>query len=385
MAISNPITIRRQAGGGGGLPSWVPAPGTFANVSLNRPVDVHPCPAGNCPYIGSSGLNAAFNLWTSGAIAPELGALGSYVCWGGGHAGGSGNNVFRWDISGRLWSSMGAPSLYGDSNVDTNGALPDGKPAAPHTYQTLGIRPSASGGGTYGSLISAGLPACDINGNGRFARWWQFNLNGATWSHFIDSSGIPAGALTQKCMVQEPNGNMWWFGGGDVNIRRVSLSGAITAYSVNINSDNYIVGGVIPGSRIIALHGILGSVQTRLYNLPNIEAGQTGSSAAKTISTTGTPGQADGSLEWVPEVGGFASIVWNSPSTIRWLKPSNVNDPWNSTWAWSSESFTGAGGATAAACQNGAHGRLKWVPAVKCLLWAPNVTNYMQAYRPAGT
>lgn len=382
MAQSNAFSVTVQTGG---LPAWVPSPGTFANVSTNRPQDVNPCPASNCAYSGTSGLNSAFECWTSGAFAPELGSLGSYVCWGGGHRGGSGNNVFRYDLATRLWSSMGTPSPYSDASVDSNGALPDGKPAAPHTYHTLGIRSVAGGGGANGSLISATLPACDINGNGRFARWWQFNFATATWSHFIDSSGIPAGALTQKCMVQEPTGNMWWFGGGDVNIRRVTQAGAITGYGVNINSDAYIVGGVIPGTRILALHGILGSTQTRLYNLPNIEAGQTGGTASKTISPSGTAGPGAGSLEWVPEVGGFANIVYNSPNTIRWLKPSNVNDPWNSSWAWTSESFSGAGGASANSTINEAHGRLKWVPAVKCLLWAANASNYMQAYRPAGT
>lgn len=337
--------------------------------------------------MGSSGTNAAFDAWVSGAFAPELGALGSYVNWGGGHRAGTANNVFRWDVSTRYWSSMGTPSPYDYPSIDSIGALPDGRPAAPHTYQTLAILSSANGGGANGSLISAGLPAVDGNGNGRMQRWWRFNLSTAVWSQFLNSSSIQSGTLTQKCLVQEPNGNMWWFGGGYLSqIYRVTPAGAVTGYGIECNTDATFVGGVVPGSRIIVLHNpLLSSPGPWVFNLANIESGATGATALRKLTYTGTAGPSDGSLEWVPDVGGFANIVSSSPSTIRWLKPSNVNDPWNSSWAWNTETFTGAGGATPQACSNGALGRLKWAASIKCLLWAPNVDDYMQAYRPAGT
>lgn len=368
-------------------PAWVPAPGTFANVSLNVPQDVHPCPTADCVYIGSSALNAAFNAWTGGTFAPELGALGSYLCWGGGHLAGYANNVFRYDVATQLWSSMKTPSAYaGSANIDSNGAFPDGTPAPPHTYHTFGILSSADGGGDNGSMIAATQPAVMDNADSRDTRWWRFDLETATWSVFIDSSGIAGGTLSQKCMVQEPNGNMWWFGAGYLpNIRRVTPAGSITSYGVDVNSNGDAVGGVAGATRMLVLHGLGDGVPTRIFDLAAIEGGATGASAHKPTAASGTAGPVAGSLEWVPEVGGFANIEWSSPATIRWLKPSNPADPWGSTWAWSAETFTGAGGATAQACSNGAFGRLKWVDAVKCLLWAPNVDDPMQVYRPAGT
>ncbi len=387
MAISNPITIRRQAGGGGGLPSWVPAPGTFRDVSTNMPTNVNPCPADNCVYSGSSHQNAAFDTWTSGVFAPELGALGSYVTWGGGHLGGSGNEVYRFDLATQLWSRMGNPSPYSPTQSLTSaGAFPDGTPAPPHTYHTLGIRSSANGGGAYGSLISATQPAVDSIGNARTGAWWQFNFATETWSQFINSSGIPAGSITTKTMVQEPGSHFWWFGGGDVsNIHRVTQAGAITSYGLGINTGNDFCGGVIPGTRFLVLRGTFSSEQTWIYNLAQVEAGQTGANARKQISPSGTQGAGSSSLAWNPDVQGFASIVDTSPTQVRWLKPSNPADPWNSSWAWTTETFSAAGGASARSVSTENHGRFVYAPTIKSHIWATLATNRAQAYRPAGT
>lgn len=373
---------------GDGLPAWVPAAGTFADVSLNEAADVNPCPASNCTYSGTGGVNAAFDSWTSGIFAPELGALGSYVCWGGGHGAGSANNVFRFDLSTRLWSSMGTPSNYSGDDIDSIGALPDGKPGAPHTYHTLGIRSSANGGGTYGSLISAGLPGIsNVDGGGRFARWWQFDFETETWSQFFDSSGINEGSLTSKTMVQEPGSHFWWFGSGYLEqVVRVTQAGSITTYSgVDLNTGGEYCGGVVPGTRIAVLHGNFGATETWLFDLAAIEASATGSSARKQVSTTGTAGGGGSSLAWNPDVQGFASINDASPTTVRWLKPSNPSDPWGSTWAWTAETLSAAGGASTRSVPTGNQGRFVYAPTIKCHLWATLATVAAQAYRPAGT
>lgn len=367
-----------------GLPSWAPAPGTFANVSTNVPADVNPCPGGGCVYTGSSGVNAAFDTYTGGVFAPELGSLGSYVTWGGGHMGGSGNEVYRFDLATQLCIRMGTPSPYSPTQSLTSaGAFPDGKPSPPHTYNTLGIRSSANGGGAAGSLISAGLPAVDENGNGRWGAWWQFNFATEVWSQFINSSGIDVGSLTAKCMVQEPDSHFWWFGGGNVSrITRVTQAGIITDYGVGVNTGGAFCGGVVPGTRILVLHGAFSSTQTRLFHLANIEAGITGANATKTVSTTGTAGSGNSSLSWNPDVQGFASINNSNPAQVMWLKPSNPADPWNSTWAWTTETFTGAGGAVTRTVPTSGRGRFVYAPAIKSHIWSALATQRVQAYRP---
>jgi hypothetical protein len=375
-----------------GLPSWVPSPGTFADASTNLPSAVDPCPAGGCVYTRVSGQAAVFTAWTSGTYASELGSLGSYVTWGGGHTAYDGNEVYRCDLNTRLWSRMGSPSLYSQASnpVDSTGAFPDGKPAPPHTYQTLGILPSSSGGGTSGSLIQACQPAMDDGGIGRFSSWWRFDFAAQTWSRFVNSSAYTAstyvGTLSQKTMVQEPGSHCWWFGGGFTqSIYRVSPAGVITAYPVGINSGGALVGGVVPGPRILVLHGMFSGQATWIFDLAAIEAGGTTATASKRIFPTGTAGSNDGSMTWCPDVNGFACIDSASPTTVRWLKPSNPASPWDSTWAWTSETFTASGGAIARPRTNGANGCFVWAPAIKCFLWAAVRGAPLQVYRPTGT
>lgn len=368
------------------LPSWVPAPGTFADVSLNTPSDVNPCPNGGCAYSGTEGQPGVFVDWTSGAFAPELGPSGSYVCWGGGHKAYAGNEVYRWDVATRLWIRMGDPSRYNDlpGNIAADGSFPDGKPAAPHNYHTLGIRSSAFGGGPNGSLIQATLPACDANGNGRYAAWWQFNFATATWSKFIDSSGIPAGSLSFKTMVQEPGGPFWWFGGGYVNsIVRVTQSGAISKYNATINTGNYFSGGVV-GPRILALNGEFGrGIELRILNLAAVEAGGSDSTVWRIPNVTGTPAGGAHGLRWCPDLGRFAAMDGATPTKIYWLTP--PPDPWNGTWTWSTETMFAAEGAIPRSLVNGSHGRFVWCPEIRCFLWASAANAPMQAYRPRGT
>jgi len=369
------------------LPSWVPAPGTFADISLNAPSAVDPCSGGGCVYSGTSGQNSVFFVWTSGIYAPELGSMGSYVTWGGGHKAYAGNEVYRFDVATRLWSRMGSPSPYAeDTSLGNDGAFPDGKPMPPHTYQTLGIRSSANGGGPLGSLIQATLPACTTTGSGRFGAWWQFSFATETWSKFIDSSSIPVGTLSQKLMVQEPGGNFWWIGGGYLTqIARVSPTGAIKLYDISSNSTYYVCGGVMPG-RIMAVHGEWEStMRIRLFDLAAIEAGAATSSATKYITPSGTqPGKGSG-LQWCPDLGRFAALQSTSPTTIYWLTP--PADPWNGAWTWTTETMKPAGSATSRAIQdgNGSFNRFVWCPPIKSFLWATGRSAPMQAYRPLGT
>ena len=374
-----------------------PSAGTFADISANLASSVDPCPGGGCVYSGTQRQPAVFAVWTSGIFAPECGSLGSVIHWGGGHKAYSGNEVYRFDLATRLWSRLGNPSLYSDSpgNISSTGAFPDGKPAPPHSYQTLGILPSSAGGGTQGSLIQATLPAVDSNGNGRAGAWWKFNLATATWSQFIDSSSIPSGTLTSKLMVQEPNGNMWWLGGGWVdNIRRVTTAGTITSYGIwsNIDDSAGNCGGVVPSTRTMVTWGSSnGATRLRVFNLTSIESGQTAEGSAWKHVTPSGSGPASGTgMQWCPTLNRFAAKLSTSSAAIYWLTPSNPSDPWGSTWAWSTETLTAVGGATPqivhdGSSYNGSYNRFVWCPSVNCFIWAAGNTKPVQAFRPAGT
>lgn len=390
LVAAGASSVQTSCGGSTNPADWIPAPGTYKDVSLNVPRDAVPPATLGEPkpaYYFTGGPGNVFQAWTSGTFAPDLGTHGSYVCWGGGHNDYYGNEVYRFDVESRLWSRLGEPSPYGGSSIDSIGTFPDGKPAPPHSYQTLGYLSPANGGGANGSMIQATLPAVDLGGNGRDMRWWKFNLATRTWSQFINSSSIVAGNLSPKTMVQEPGGNFWWFGGGYVSkIARVTPAGAITSYGIEVNRSTYDGGGVVGNTRILVLHGVLVSgIETWLFNLPNIESGQTGGTAVKRIFPNGTPGGATDGLAWCPDRNAFASISSSSPATVRWLTPSNAAAPWNSDWVWTTETYAPVGGATPGPVPNGGFGRFVWVPAIKCHLWASGVDRRMQAYRPVGT
>ena len=384
----------------GGLPSA----GTFrelgTNVFLNStPQAVQDYVAGIGPmpvYYPPEGPNAILHAWTSGIYAPEFGAQGSYICWGGGHNSYSGNEIHRWDVATRLWSCVGTPSPYDDSQLIVGtGAFPDGKPGPSHNYSTLGIRNSANGGGASGSLVVAGLPGLYTSGNGEFAYWWQFNLATATWSKFpsdaspLNGSALPGGSISTRTMIQEPGSHFWWLGGGSPrSVTRVTQAGVATVFAAQTpNRNQGSVGGLVGSTRIMADHSVYETVGTAtcLYNLPNIEAGQTGASAVKILTTTGTPAAWNDSLTWVPDRNAFASISSISPTTIRWLTPSNSADPWNSSWTWTAETYTASGAVSDPGdAGNGSHGRARWVPAIKCLLWATRLNGKMIAFKPYG-
>ncbi len=374
--------------GTGDLPSWVPQPGTFANISLNLPssTGVYPCPAGGCVYVGSD--PQGFLTWTSGIYAPELGTMGSYVKFGGGHKGYAGNEVYRFDVATRLWSRMGNPSPYSDAagNIDQYGAFPDGKPAAPHNYQTMGIRFASSGGGTYGSLIQATVPACDENGSLRSGAWWQFDFAQQTWKRFIDSTGVDAGSYPHKLMAQEPTtGHFWWLGGGNTSkITRVTQTGVITAYAVEFYTQTYSSPAVVPGSRILAVNGWFetGQHELKLIDLALLEKGGTAATAIRRATVSGTPANGDSGLQWCPDRGAFAAMNSEEPTRIYWLTP--PTDLWSGTWKWSVETLAPAGGASAymitdGSSYTGSFNRFVWCPPIKSFLWATGRNNPVQA------
>ena len=360
----------------------IPAAGTFKEWSTNKPQDVFPTNDGS-GFWGGQGPVSVWSQWTSGMYAPDLGASGSYICWGGGHGSYGGNEVYRCDIATRLWSRLGNPSPYAPANIDSVGAYPDGKPTPPHNYQTLGYLSPANGGGTSGSLIQATIPAAGQSGYGNGMRWWKFNFATQTWSQFINSSTIQFGSSSPPLMVQEPNSHFWWLGSaGMASITRVTVAGAITQYGIGRNPNTYSIGGCVGSTRILCDHH---GYETWLYNLPNVEAGQTGATARKLISASGTPAGDSDSLTWVPDRNAFAAVRWQDARTVRWLTPLNAADPWNTSWSWTTETYTASGSVTVPASSgNGGYGRAVWCPPIKCLLWSGYSNQELLVIKPYG-
>jgi hypothetical protein len=160
-------------------PGQLPPPGTFVDVSLNTLKSA--APAG-WPGSDSGG---PFANWSGGMFAPDFGAAGGYVVYGSGHlAQGSplwaGVNVF--DFASRQWvmrsiptqailEPAGSPTAGYNEYFESVSSATSGHPYPPHTYGGLIYQPESLGGGTSGSLIRnafAGSPNAKAKAVHRF-------------------------------------------------------------------------------------------------------------------------------------------------------------------------------------------------------------------------
>lgn len=137
-------------------PAWVTllkAGQWSAVTSENKATDIDPKsdPAANPSYPGTpryegnSGYRSVWEAWTSGALAPDLGACGSILHFGGANDY-FGNAVVALNLCGGtsgapMWQRLSNP--YGGDIVlpRASGAFPNGTPVPPHTFDLLAYDP----------------------------------------------------------------------------------------------------------------------------------------------------------------------------------------------------------------------------------------------------
>lgn len=198
------------------LPSWAPAPGQFATVSIGTASAVDPCPARNCAYSGNNGFESIWLVWNGGAFAPTLGSLGSLLFFGGGHFAYDGNCVVAYDIAGRSWQLLSTPSNYntrtsGDSDtknvlVDQDGSFPDGTPFPNHTNMGCEFLPATAGGGPQGSYVFMGHDNTGVNVTRN--NLWLFDLSSRKWSRW--TMPVRLGDLCSVVYDSKRRG-LWWY------------------------------------------------------------------------------------------------------------------------------------------------------------------------------
>lgn len=168
------------------LPSFVPAPGTFAEFTLNKPSDV-------------GGYVAMLANWTGGAFVDDYGAMGAAVYHGGGEhfsypdKGG----VLALDCAERKYAMRCVPTITTHMGVAIGPTGPagsltnawgayadDGYPESKHTYNSLAQFPRAWGGGPMGSLVRVSHSGGDQNPIGQWPGLPPTNSYGlaATWA-----------------------------------------------------------------------------------------------------------------------------------------------------------------------------------------------------------
>lgn len=156
VACTALIVSYGTAGAAAPPPAWVTriAPGTWSAIAAeNTADDIDPKrdAATNQqfprtpPYEGNTGYLAVWEAWSGGAYAPEIGACGSILNFGGGPDY-RGNAVIALNVCGGssgapVWQRLSDPYNGPIKTSFANGAYPDGSPAPPHSFDLLTYDP----------------------------------------------------------------------------------------------------------------------------------------------------------------------------------------------------------------------------------------------------
>lgn len=152
------------------------APGHWMVLSENVLEDVNPCPDGDCPYRGNSGIRAVMGAWCGAAFATAWGTLGGLVVHGGGHQDYYGSEVYVFDVGTRLWERVSDPFDGGTADCDpTFGSYPDGSPCPGHTYDGVEYDPTTN------SFIVLNAERNNLGGS-TSGHPFAFDLDTRTWS-----------------------------------------------------------------------------------------------------------------------------------------------------------------------------------------------------------
>lgn len=382
----------------GPLPSWVPSPGTFSNISQNRLADV--APAG---YVLTDAAGPFAN-WSGGRYNPDYSALGGYVVAGSGHLP-TGEvcwscvNVFnfatlQWevkDVPATAWAEGQEDAVYGQ--------FPDGTFYMPHTYGGLEIQSASNGGGSQGSLIqffSAGSGFTYPTRVNRYDLSQSVATYGSSVTRVIDS--IPTGGISASYPMTafDSSRNGWWvlaYNGNGPMFFVDAQNYAMTAYS-NAGYNDYGNQCILylppPYDFLLGFgnsgpNGVNMSFWGCLASTPDVPW---------TNLTANVQLQPGTTLPLEYSCGGCWSTILNAvvmyeaqgSNRVHSLIPPAPANLLTGTWTLASETLAGVGGATPCVntvANNGAYGRFVEVPAARVFAWCDSISGPVQAWRLA--
>lgn len=387
-----------RIGHAAGLPAWVPEPGTFANVSLNLPVDVAP---------NSSDIRGPFQNWSGARFAPDFSTLGAYVSHGGGHLSPGAQMVqgtFIVDLDTMLWSVRNQPSglHYEGDELNEYSEYADGSTYPSHTYGGLGYQPTAHGGGPKGSLLRFWHAGA---GPEKLRTVHRFDLSQAVggYSRVIDEMTYASvGNYPQVAWDSIRHG--WWVlrYNGNGPLRFVSASDySITEYAKEYNAGgdgclthlpehDALLSTSYTGSyfdKQLGLHVLRLSDLETSQGWKNVTSQMTGDAplfkgAGVTWSTLLQKGVHYNGADVSDSDAGYIVRTLDIPA-----------DMLNGDWLWTAITLTGVNGATPIlgrdaggneVSNNGTYTRFVEAPAARCFLYAGSVYKPLQAFRLPG-
>jgi hypothetical protein len=376
-----------------GLPAWVPAPGHFANISLNTLQDVKPSgwPTGDA--------GGPFANYAGGAFDPDFSNLGGYVVHGSGHLtqgtpvwGG----VWVFDLDSLSWVGRNVPatplleepasSSYYNSYYESLDAATLGHTYVPHTYDGLAIQPAALGGGAKGSLLRVSY-AGSSNVNSAIHRFDLSSLSNPP-TRVLDNWDMPS-SYPATAADTTRNG-LWMLGGnGHGPLKFFEFdTGNVMAYpgvEFNENGNASLIYLPPPYDCIfsIAFSNDPGGVSYWCSRIVN-DVPQ----AFVKLTVSGVPvGDQRSGGQWSTLLNCIVSYEAAGSASVHKLTPPAPANLTVDAWVWTNETLTGDGGAVpcrSTTNDNGAWGRFIEVPKAKCFVWCDSVSGPVQAWRLAG-
>jgi hypothetical protein len=390
-----------------GLPSWVPTPGTFANIGSSTLNSAKPA---GWPATDSGG---PFELWSSAAYASDFSDFGAFVVHGSGHQD-AGSTLFGgvwvYDLDDLTWKGRNVPSpgllepqkdqagnvIDGSYNNKGESLLPGntGHTYVPHSYDGLVYQNAAMGGGPKGSLIR-------VAGGGWNTVVHRFDLSSPTNppTRIVDDIQVWNGYA--QSAIDTTRNCIWSLSGKGIGpLNRTSLPGyTVAGFGADYDSygDNSMVYMPPPYDCLVSMgksgDGNIGTylgvrVSKIVNDIPQpwvFISGVSGSPG--TYTPPGAPSD--------PRCGGVWSTILNcivcyegglSAKVHKLIPPAPANVT-TDTWQWQSETLSGVGGAVPSYnnhANNGSWSKFIEVPKARCFIWCDSMLQVPQAWRLMG-
>ncbi len=344
-------------GTGGGITNALntQTPGTWTTLTNSKMSSVIYSGTLASSIEGNSGAGAIMNAWNGGTLDTISSQL---LIWGGGHGDYWGNEVYSFSLNTLKWTRVTDPS---DPSTwsGTTGVMPDGKPAAPHTYDGEVFLPNLNKMFFVGGMDKRGYS---------YNNAWLFDANTKAWTRQLD---YPCGDVGygQVAAFDSNTGHVFVATSYNDNFCEFDpIANKWKIYSSDGLPDYHMSGDIDPiGNRFVAV----GAGRIRVYALSGV-IGQ-----ASTPATTGDRavelnGNAPGFV-WYPP--GKVFVGWDGGSNVYTLDPTN--------WKWTLRPLVASNKVTPTAANgNGTFGRFQYDPVHNIFIVVNGVDENVYFYKP---
>jgi hypothetical protein len=385
-----------------GLPPWVPPPGHIGVASPSTLSDVDPCPTHDCIYSRVEKQAGMFD-WCGMAFAPSLGPLGSIVVFGGGHDNYWGNEVYRYDMSTRLFTRVREPytgmvvgpsgyhtdfetcEYYADASGTIAGTELDREPFMSHTYDGVQWIPGADAGNTHGYVTMAFQQWKPTSG-GRQRHW--VNLDTMKWERMgIQTSGSfsdhPAcyDSVRKQMVIigtGDPSNTFWRMPLATKVWETFGLPHGIPGTG---NLDYAARHDCFLHLRPETVDGVF-QPRLRVYSAESPEVPTTPImlGTPPPLWASG-PARRYGGSEWVESKNAFFFYEGDGGKTVYKCAP--TGDAFTDPWMWTSETLTFEGAVPVQHANIEHYSRFRHVPALDAFCWLASTTTPVHLFRPA--